>query len=146
MPLVVPIDAYFREIFVFDPPRSKMRTLLCIGSLSVFLTGCDAVQQKLGFEAPTVKAARLEAEGKAVGGACRQSGRAIEDCYSIYSWLPKAAIYEGWRDMDGYMRENKLPTVEPQLPPPQPPGTKKKKAAPEEAASETKPDSKAAKH
>lgn len=98
------------------------------------LGGCDAIQQKLGIEAPAAKAARLEADGKAVGGACRQSGRAIEDCYSIYSWLPKAAIYDGWRDMDQYMRENRLETVEPQLPPPQPPGTRKKKTATEEAA------------
>jgi hypothetical protein len=30
--------------------------------------------------------------------------------------------------MDIYMRENKLQTVEPQLPPPQPPGTKKEEA------------------
>ncbi|MCM8596856.1 hypothetical protein [Accumulibacter sp.] len=98
------------------------------------LGGCDAIQQKLGIEAPAARTARLEADGKAVGGACRQSGRAIEDCYSIYSWLPKAAIYEGWRDMDQYMRENRLETVEPQLPPPQPPGTRKKKAAAEEPA------------
>mgnify|MGYP000955666286 CR=1 FL=1 len=109
------------------PPRRPLCALL-IGAV-LALTGCDLVQQKLGLEAPGVKAARIEAEGKAVGGACRQSGRAIEDCYAIYSWLPKAAIYEGWRDMDAYMRDNKLPTVEPQLPPPQPPGSKKKRSA-----------------
>lgn len=112
---------------------------LLIGAVCA-LSGCDLIQQKLGLEAPGVKAARIEAEGKAVGGACRQSGRAIEDCYAIYSWLPKAAIYEGWRDMDVYMRENKLPTVEPQLPPPQPPGSKKKPAAaPAEGADGGKP-------
>ncbi|KFB71235.1 MAG: hypothetical protein AW09_003648 [Candidatus Accumulibacter phosphatis] len=123
------------------------RKLLIISSLLLALSGCDAVQQKLGLEAPAAKLARDEAEGKAVGGACRQSGRAIEDCYSIYAWLPKSAIYEGWRDMDIYMRENKLQTVEPQLPPPQPPGTKKKKpAAPlaEETAAEAPVDQKAA--
>ncbi|HOI51713.1 MAG TPA: hypothetical protein PLN02_05005, partial [Azonexus sp.] len=75
-------------------------------------------------------------EGKAVGSACRQSGRAIEDCYSIYSWLPKASIYEGWREMDEYMRENKLETITPQLPPPEPPGSKKKRPAPAPAAAE----------
>ncbi|KFB76449.1 MAG: hypothetical protein AW06_002441 [Candidatus Accumulibacter cognatus] len=129
-----------------DPAPRPLRSLLITGSLLLALSGCDAVQQKLGLEAPAAKLARDEAEGKAVGGACRQSGRAIEDCYSIYSWLPKAAVYEGWRDMDIYMRENKLETVEPQLPPPQPPGTKTKKpaekkpAAPvaEETAADTK--------
>lgn len=121
-----------------------LRLLLTVLSATLILSGCDAVQQKLGLESSSAKASRLEGEGKAVGGACRQSGRAIEDCYSIYSWLPKAAIYEGWRDMDVYMRENKLSTVEPQLPPPQPPGTKKKKApaaAPAES-SEKSADSK----
>lgn len=112
---------------VFDSAHNFLRVLLNSLAITLILSGCDAVQQKLGLESLSAKAARLEGEGKAVGGACRQSGRAIEDCYSIYSWLPKAAIYEGWRDMDVYMRENKLPTIEPQLPPPQPPGTKKKK-------------------
>lgn len=94
------------------------------------LGGCDMVTQKLGLEDPGKKEARIEADGKAVGSACRQSGRAIEDCYSIYSWLPRAPIYTGWREMDAYMRENQLETIAPQLPPPQPPVTKKKKAEP----------------
>jgi hypothetical protein len=84
------------------------------------------------------KAARADAEGRAVGGACRQSGRAIEDCYSIYSWLPKAPIYEGWRDMDAYMRDNKLETVEPQLPPVAAPGAKKRAPTAEETAAAAK--------
>ena len=123
---------------MFDHPCSPLRTLLIAGSLLFSLGGCDMIQQKLGLEEPAAKAARLEAEGQAVGGGCRQSGRAIEDCYSIYSWLPKAAIYGGWRDMDSYMRENKLETVEPQLPPPQPPGSRKRRPPPAaEADSET---------
>lgn len=100
------------------------------------LNGCDQLAQKFGLEDPTKKEARLEPEAKAVGSACRQSGRAIEDCYSIYNWLPKAGIYAGWREMDEYMRENKLETVAPQLPPPEPPGTKKKKKAAGEAPPE----------
>ncbi|EXI87602.1 MAG: hypothetical protein AW11_02466 [Candidatus Accumulibacter regalis] len=112
---------------MFDPLRSQLRILLLAGPLLFGSSGCDMVKEKLGLEEPVAKAARLAAEGQAVGGGCRQSGRAIEDCYSIYSWLPKAAIYQGWRDMDSYMRENKLDTVEPQLPPPQPPGARKKR-------------------
>jgi hypothetical protein len=87
----------------------------------VLSTGCDAIQQQLGIASPAAKAAHDDADGRAVGGACRQSGRAIEDCYAIYSWLPRASIYEGWRDMDAYMRENNLETIAPQLPPVQPP-------------------------
>ena len=106
-----------------------MRPLLFALPLLLSLAGCDQIQQKMGIEDPAAKAARQEAEGKAVGSACRHSGRAIEDCYSIYHWLPKAAIFAGWQEMDGYMRTNKIESVEPQLPPPQPPGPKKKPAA-----------------
>lgn len=108
---------------------TSLRTLLTVTALAVTLPGCDIIQQQMGIENPSDKAAKADAEGRAVGGACRQSGRAIEDCYAIYSWLPKASTYEGWRDMDAYMRENKLETVEPQLPPVPPPGTKKRPAA-----------------
>ena len=104
----------------------QLRASVGIVALLLGVSGCDMIKQKMGIEDPLEKAARAEAEGKAVGGACRQSGRAIEDCYSIYSWLPRAAIYDGWRDMDAYMRENKLETVEPQLPPVSPPGSHKK--------------------
>ena len=124
-----------------DRIGSSLRLVLIVGAVLLSLPGCDMVQQKLGIEDPAAKAAKADAEGRAVGGACRQSGRAIEDCYSIYSWLPKASIYEGWRDMDAYMRDNKLETVEPQLPPPPPPGTKRKVPA-SEGATETKPTAK----
>lgn len=139
---------------MFVKQKTFLRRALCAAPLLFALSACDMVQQRMGIEAPAVKAARDEAEGKAVGGACRQSGRAIEDCYSIYVWLPKAPIYEGWRDMDAYMRENKLETITPQLPPPPPPGTKNKKkkaasgdeaaASPTAPAGEAKADDKAA--
>lgn len=133
-----------------------IKRLSVISALLLALAGCDLVNQKLGLEDPAQKEARTEAEAKAVGSACRHSGRAIEDCYAIYSWLPKAGIYAGWREMDEYMRENKLETIVPQLPPPEAPGAKKKKkaaesAAPEseakaEAGSKAEPDKKADKH
>ena len=114
--------------------RSSLITVFLL-----FLAGCDQVNQKLGLEDPAKKEATQQAEGKAVGSACRQSGRAIEDCYSIYSWLPKASIYEGWKEMDAYMRENQLETVAPQLPPPESPSAaKKRKKA--EAAAATEPE------
>ena len=62
-------------------------------------------------------AARVEADGKAVGAACRHGGRAIEDCFTLNKRVDKAAIYAGWREMDDYMRENKLEAVEPTLGP-----------------------------
>lgn len=78
--------------------------------LMVLLAGCD----QLGIETPAQEAARFEAEGKAVGSACRQSGRVLEECYQLNSKATKASIFEGWREMDGYMRENKISEVVPQ--------------------------------
>ncbi len=34
--------------------------------------------------------------------------RGIEECYQLNPKAPKTAIFEGWREMDQYMRENKL--------------------------------------
>ena len=103
----------------------------------LLLTGCDEVATKLGIEDAATKTARLEGEGKAIGGACRQSGRAIEDCYSLYQWVPKAAVYAGWREMDAYMRENHMEAEAPELPPAPPPDDqhkKKKKKSPSPSA------------
>ena len=74
------------------------------------LAGCDM----LGVESASATAARREAEGKAVGGACRHAGRAIEDCYGLNRKADKAAVFAGWREMNDYMRENKVETVAPQ--------------------------------
>ena len=73
--------------------------------------GCDL----LGVESPEKVAAAREAEGKAVGAACRHAGRAIEDCYALNRRTEKAAIFAGWRDMNDYMRENKIDAVPPVL-------------------------------
>ena len=132
---------------MFHKQGNPMRRLLSAAPLLVLLlnlAACDQIQQKMGIEDPAAKEARTEAEGKAVGGACRHSGRAIEDCYAIYTWLPKAAVYTGWRDMDAYMRENKIETIEPVLPPPQSPDSKRRKAK-EETPAEAKASAKEAK-
>ncbi len=109
---------------MFDTPGSPMRKHLIATPLLVLLlnlTACDQIQQKMGIVDPAIKEAQTEEEGKAVGGGCRHSGRAIEDCYAIYNWLPKAAVFAGWREMDAYVRENKIDTIEPLLPPPESP-------------------------
>jgi hypothetical protein len=77
------------------------------------LSGCD----QLGIETPKAHAEKEEADGKAIGAACRHAGRAIEDCYVLNKKADKAAIFAGWREMDEYMRENKMETVSPVLPP-----------------------------
>ncbi|TRZ69802.1 MAG: hypothetical protein D4S02_01505 [Rhodocyclaceae bacterium] len=67
-----------------------------------------AACEQLGLEDPAKIAANREAEGKAIGGACRQTARPLEECYALSPKAQKAAIFAGWRDMDAYMRENKI--------------------------------------
>lgn len=83
------------------------RFALLVPACGLLLAGCE----QLGIEDPAKIEAAREAEGRAVGGACRHSGRALEDCYKLNAKASKAAIYAGWRDMDAYMRENNIAVV-----------------------------------
>jgi len=96
--------------------KNLLQGILVVAALLFGLTGCDIAREQLGVETSRMRA-EAEANAKAVGGACRESGRAIEDCYTVYSWLNKAFIYQGWREMDVYMRDNQIETVRPLLPP-----------------------------
>jgi len=78
---------------------------------AVLLSGCDL----LGIESPEKLAAAREADGRAVGAACRHAGRALEDCYALNRRADKAAIFAGWLEMNDYMRENKIDPVAPVL-------------------------------
>ncbi len=89
--------------------------LAAIALASVMLAGCDMIGGALGLESPEKLAASREADGRAIGGACRHAGRAIEDCYTLNKKAEKAAVFAGWRDMNDYMRENKIEPVAPQL-------------------------------
>jgi hypothetical protein len=113
---------------------NSQRFLRCLASAALLLgvlSGCD----QLGIETPAQVEQRRVAESKAMGGACRQAGRALEDCYQINPKGVKAAIFDGWREMDAYMRENKLEEVKPQFPM-TPPPPKAKKPLEGEAAAE----------
>ena len=90
-------------------PTAALRSLLLVAA--GLLGGCDM----LGIESPEKIAAARDADGRAIGGACRHAGRAIEDCYTIYRKADRAAVFAGWRDMNDYMRENKIEPVAPQL-------------------------------
>jgi hypothetical protein len=70
----------------------KFVLLIAIG-LTVLLSGCD----QLGIESGSVAAERKEADGKAIGSACRHAMRAIEDCYVLNPKAQKAAVFAGWR-------------------------------------------------
>ena len=71
--------------------RPVVSALISVAAL--LLTGCE----QLGIESPEKIAAAKQAEGSAVGGACRHAGRAIEDCYALNK------------------RDNKIEPVPPQL-------------------------------
>jgi hypothetical protein len=84
---------------------------LIVFPLVAQLAGCDA----LGIESAEKISAARQADGRAIGGACRHAARAIEDCYAIYRKADRAAIFAGWRDMNDYMRDNKIEPVMPVL-------------------------------
>jgi hypothetical protein len=93
-------------------PRLPLATVVLATAL---LAGCDMIGNALGIESPEKVAAARDADGKAIGGACRNAGRAIEDCFTLNRKADKAAIFAGWREMNDYMRENKIEPVVPQL-------------------------------
>ncbi|WP_234262773.1 hypothetical protein [Hydrogenophaga sp. NFH-34] len=81
----------------------RLALALCLTASSL-LTGCDL----LGIETAPQIAARKEAEGKAIGSACRHAVRSIEDCFRTNPRAGKAAVFAGWREMDQYMRDNQV--------------------------------------
>jgi hypothetical protein len=105
-------------------PRPILLCLVCL------LAACDQIAALDGTKA-------READGFAVGSACRQAGRAIEDCFNMNTDSPKASIFAGWKDMNDYMLQNKLEPVAPKV-------AKADPAAPakDDAAADTKTASK----
>ena len=99
------------------------RIVLLAATVSL-LAACDY----LGIQSGADQTAAREAEGKAIGGACRHAGRALEDCYAYNPAMPKAAVFAGWKAMNDYMVENKLDVVRPQLEP-KLPGARRKDVA-----------------
>ncbi len=112
--------------------HKAVRSTFFLPFFGLLLAGCE----QLGIENPAQIAAAREAEGRAVGSACRHSGRALEDCFFLNPRAQKAAIFTGWRDMDAYMRENNLEIIEPAISRPDQAGRKSKAAPVEEAPAE----------
>lgn len=106
--------------------------------MALLLSGCDL----LGL-GPDPRIAQKEADAKAVGAACRNGLRSIEDCYALNKGVNKASIYAGWLEMDAYMRENKLEGQRSEI---NLPGTQQPEAPAEVIIDEPKSKSKAAAH
>ena len=96
--------------------RSNPHLLLGLILSGALLGGCE----QLGIPDFTKSSATAEADGKAIGGACRHAGRAIEDCYNLNPGAQRAAVFAGWREMNDYMAEKNITEVEPKVPPPPP--------------------------
>jgi hypothetical protein len=98
---------------------------------TALLAGCDQLAERAGLPDP----AKIEADGKAIGGACRNAGRGLEDCYRLNKESSKAAVFAGWKEMNEYMLKNSMQTIEPIIPPEFGLPLKKKKKAEDAAAS-----------
>ena len=107
------------------------RTILLASTLLV--AGCDLAELLAD-----PKVAQRVADSKAIGSACRHGMRSIEDCYALNEKASKAAVFDGWKEMDQYMRDNKIDGIEPKGIKPPPPV--------EEIIAESKPKPKAAAH
>jgi hypothetical protein len=80
-----------------------MNFRLLIPLIALLLAACD-----IPGMGPDPRIAQREADAKAAGSACRFALRGIEDCYELNEKASKAAIFAGWKEMDQYMRENKV--------------------------------------
>ncbi len=80
------------------------------------LGGCEQIGELLDLPDPKKEAAHAEAEGRAIGGACRHAGRSLEDCYALNASAQKAWVFAGWKDMNDYMMANKIEVVPSKLP------------------------------
>lgn len=83
-------------------------------SLLLLITSLCACEL-LGIPDPAKEAERKDAEGKAIGSACRHAGRALEDCFALNTTAQKASVFAGWREMNDYMAQNKIENVKPEL-------------------------------
>lgn len=90
-----------------------MNRVLILPLVLTLLTGCDRLYERAGLPDP----AKVLAEGKAIGAACRHAGRGLEDCYALNPRASKSAIYEGWKEMNEYMAKNGMQAIPPQIDP-----------------------------
>lgn len=92
-------------------PKSGFRLATLLLIAAPLLSGCEQLVEVLELPNPAKDAVRVDAEGRAIGGACRHAGRSLEDCYALNKTAVKASVFAGWRDMNDYMMEHSLETV-----------------------------------
>lgn len=84
-----------------------MRALLLL-PLVLSLAGCNWFNHVTGLSKDS---------DKAVGAACRQTGRSLEECYLRNPDADRAQVFSGWREMHEYMVKQHLPTMAPPVMP-----------------------------
>lgn len=104
---------------------TKAVLLLALCSL---LTACDKPDTSIDRDV-SIK----EGDARATGGACRHAGRALEDCYALNPESDRGSVFAGWKDMNDYMRENKMEEVKPVIDRSKPAADKDKKASKSES-------------
>ena len=82
----------------------NFKTIAVLAICIPMLTGC----LKGLIPDPEVEAKKSEDEAAATGASCRQSGRSLEQCFVRNEGLNRSGALRGWREMDEYMRANKL--------------------------------------
>jgi hypothetical protein len=107
---------------------NTMKLLAALLLLIPPLTACDALKDRMGIPIPE----KVEAEGKAIGSACRHAGRGLEDCFRLNPQADKAAVHTGWKEMNEYMLKNNMQSIPPEFPA-SPPGKAAKHKAEDEA-------------
>lgn len=80
-----------------------MKKILLLAPILLALSGCDYLD--LNGE---IEAQKQIKNANAIGAGCKQSGKSLEDCYQSNPKAPKAAVFDGWKTMDEYMRENNM--------------------------------------
>jgi hypothetical protein len=89
-------------------PSHLIQLRLSVMAAALLLAGCEVPGM-----GPDPKIALRQADGKAIGAACRHALRGIEDCYGLNEKALKTSVFEGWKEMDQYMRDNKIEGVAP---------------------------------
>ena len=91
-------------------PKIKPLLLRCaIPILAAgLLSGCLEEIPGMG---PPPKVAAKQKEDRATDSACRYAVRSIEDCYLLNPKATRNDVFTGWKEMDAYMRENKIEGV-----------------------------------
>lgn len=109
-----------------------LRTCCLLALVPLTLAGCE-----IPGMGPDPRVLQKQAEAKAIGGSCRHALRGLEDCFTLNPRSAKSSVFEGWREMDEYMRANKIEGTPSVLGNAKPPAREKSRAGDDAADTES---------